>query len=798
MSIFNPGSISAAFTENRYRARYMQFPSFKFTVLDTETTGFVPKIHHIIEFASMRIENGELAEEYEELFYAEEVPPIVEVLTRIKTSSLKEKKMFADRCDRILAAIGPDTLIVGQNVGFDLGMLKGHGIDLTDRPWIDTSMLASLVFPELESYSLGYLSSVLNLDHHPVHRALGDVRATLELLGKCWERLQELPEELLAPVREIMQKSSPGYRMLFEALPPSIATSKPIWLDALRTKEADADYPITMKVDVSAPAAEHIALIEEPLDPAFLGQALQHALSSTHRYVIAVKNLEASMQRLPPLKDVQILYPPFLLMDEAAAKELLKQDIFTADEATLAAKLHWYKPRTRGEMPLHGGEEAVWSGKLCTTSESETYLMQLKKPAKVTLLDHRQLLMLAKNPPEGGEAFFTDLHVIIDDASMLEDTATKAFGTECSIDTLRAAAEGNELLTRFTDLLQIWIEKIRNNQDLRYLAPNDLESSESKGLRAQLEDLQTQQWSAQIQSHLRCIATLLDPQTLDSNIAYIEQRMNGSQFLHSAPESISTLLKEVLFTRFPTTLFVPGQSSGQMEELIPSSFKTALGTVEPPSSCRVEITCSAEPTLYDIISSPPEGKTIMLLPSKGAIEQVYVKYTEELEEQGVTLICQGVSGGQGRMQAEFIAATGKTIWLITPWTFEGIDLPANTADHLIIQALPFDHPSQPVLSRRAAKYQDSFNQYMMPRLRHRLFRLLRTFCRIRSQQGDVRIIDERLHSKAYGKALINYLKTFTPEGEGLTVGTPMSNAKPKSLPKKPVQKKKDDTQLPLF
>ena len=61
-----------------------------------------------------------------------------------------------------------------------------------------------LVFPEARSFSLSYLSRSLGLSHEPVHRALGDVNATLSLLGKCWDRLCELPEEQLAPARRFL------------------------------------------------------------------------------------------------------------------------------------------------------------------------------------------------------------------------------------------------------------------------------------------------------------------------------------------------------------------------------------------------------------------------------------------------------------------------------------------------------------------------------------------------------------------------------------------------------------------
>ena len=73
----------------------MKLPPLPLVVLDTETTGFVPKVHRIIEFASMRAEGGEVTEMYEQLFSIPgEVPPQVQVLTRIKPAELVGKPTF--------------------------------------------------------------------------------------------------------------------------------------------------------------------------------------------------------------------------------------------------------------------------------------------------------------------------------------------------------------------------------------------------------------------------------------------------------------------------------------------------------------------------------------------------------------------------------------------------------------------------------------------------------------------------------------------------------------------------------
>ncbi len=750
----------------------VRLPDIPLIVLDTETTGFVPREHDIIEFASVRCEKGEIVDTYEHLFFAEEIPPHVEVLTRIKTPDVRDAPRFDDKRKEVLSHLEGGGLLVGQNIPFDLGMLKGHGIDLTERPWIDTSMLASLVFPELESYSLGYLSEVLHLNHAPKHRALGDVRATLELLSKCWERLLEATPLMQEQMVELFERSSPGYRLLAHALPASKVKKEPAWLSALTAKAESQNIPRGQAL-LRAKKGE-IALQEEPIDPGFLASLIEESTKETStRTWFGVKNLDASVRRLSRgLASVRVISPPNHLLDTEAAKELFTLKELLSDEAILALKIAWYKPRTRNDLPLHGGEEAVWNGKVACTDSSPAYRDQFQDLPSVVLIDHRQLLHMLAEEDHPGHAALKGGHIVIDDASMLEDTATKAYGWTCVLDHLRAASQGIELLTRFTDILQLWIEKVRNTQDLRYIVASDLETSDAKGVRRQLEELKSiEGLTPQVIAQLTALTHILDPKEVDGRLAWIELRKDGGQTIQSVPEKIAPLLRTSLYERHPTTLLIPPGSSETLQEVIPNDMPSALS---PAQKGGLSVSFPKLPltSFFDA----PQGKTIILIAGRGTIENFYVRYAESLEERGVTLVCQGVSGGQGRMRAEFFAAKSPALWLMTPWMFEGVELPPDTADRLVVSALPFDYLSHPVLSRRAGRYRDSFLEYVFPRLLHRLFRICRTFARFQTQAGEVLLTDDRIHGKEYGKKVIEYMMDFSTK-----VGEEKSTTKPQAV-----------------
>lgn len=726
----------------------MKLPKIPFIVLDTETTGFVPRVHCVMEYACAVVKDGKLQQEYEQLFTLREkceIPQAVQVLTRIRPEDVASKPSFEQSLPAMQALLADDAIIVGQNVKFDIGMLKGEGWDLSDRPLIDTSMLASLLFPEIESYALGYMSSVLNLNHSPPHRALGDVRATLELLSKCWERLQELTPKQVTRLNEFAMRGPEGYRRLFGVLEGSGKTS-PRWLTA-RKKAGTLPKPVT----IALPEKGKVILAEEPLDPSFVQSILAGLTGNTW---LAVKNVEATARRFPKSHDFTVLYPPEFVLSEKAKETFLSQTEFAGDELTLAMKLELYPASVRTDVPLHGEEYAIFTGKLACTVDSPEYTKINDAAAHgPAILSHQHLLTsaLAAEP-----TLPQDLSLVIDDASMLEDTATQAFAWFCMLSSLRAAAQGNAALTKCADLIELWAERIRNEMDLRYLAPFDLESRESTELQRIIADILTTDIPPQVRLPLEHLLLILDPQNLAGRITWIEAMPDGSKIIKSVPEDIGSLMAKHVYANYPTTLLIPPASQDDLQPVLPDAIPTELKNVGSLPSSGLTIAMPVGVNL-EMIFMKPEGKTIVLVSSKRTIEDIFVKHAERLEAEGTTLICQGFNGGQGRMRAEFHRAASPAFLVMTPWTFESVELPENTVDRLILQTLPFDHPSHAVVGRRAGRYRDPFSDYSLPRLKHRLFRLIRTFRRHAKEGATVDILDDRLRTKPYGREVTAYL-----------------------------------------
>ena len=749
----------------------MNLPAFPFTVLDTETTGLIPRVHTVIEFASVRIENGKIVDEYTQLFSVEDpLPEVTTTLTRIHQHDLIGQPTFPDSQETVCAHIGTDTLIMGQNVSFDLAMLKGAGLDLGDHPWIDTSMLSSLVFPELDSYSLGYVSTLLGLHHEPVHRALGDVHATLELIERCWERLQEVPEDLMGIARNIGERSTEAYRIFFSSIPKSTKKKTPVWLKIPSTKvpayaETSAGRQIP-NTKLQKPDIGVVDLVEEPLQPGFL-QGVINGCSEDPDTIhwIAVKNIEHVVRTLHIPKHARILWPPFLLSDTNIAENFVHQESFTADETTLAIKLSWYEPRKRSDLPIHGNERFVWNGKTACTDTSLPYTEQFTDIPHTIIIDHRQLLAFLADPAHAAHnALNEKTHIIVDDASSLEETATKAYGWSLNLDDLRAAAIGDDTLTTFTDLLQLWIEKTRAMKDTCIITQQNLTTPDVHGLLEQLSHLIKKTLSPQLSSTLKNLQRFLEIGCLTQRIAWIECRQDGRQIIHSVPEFIDVILQRSLYEKFHATLLIPPGSAAHLREILhPQTASHTHPSASTPFSCTLSFSSPA--ALEHTLTNPTQGKTIILMPGKHAIERAFITHAEHLEKKGFTLFCQGFSGGQGRFQSEFAAINTPALLLITPWIFEGLELPPDCLDHLMITSLPFDSPLYPTIARRSLHYQNHFLDYSLPRLEQRLFRIIRTFCHFAKKESVITVTDERLESKKYGRSVKQYISSLFPSPE---------------------------------
>jgi DNA polymerase III epsilon subunit family exonuclease len=170
-----------------------------FIVLDLETTGASPQ-HGcgITEIGAIAVRGGEVLGEFSTFVNPQvPLPDYIINLTGITDEMLVDAPLISEVFPDFIKFIDrhEDIHLVAHNAPFDIGFLKAAATSLA-LEWpkyevIDTVKLARRVIDrsEILNYKLGTLSQFFDTQALPNHRALDDVKTTVEVLHRLIERL---------------------------------------------------------------------------------------------------------------------------------------------------------------------------------------------------------------------------------------------------------------------------------------------------------------------------------------------------------------------------------------------------------------------------------------------------------------------------------------------------------------------------------------------------------------------------------------------------------------------------------
>jgi DNA polymerase-3 subunit epsilon/ATP-dependent DNA helicase DinG len=151
------------------------------------------------------------------------------------------------------------------------------------------------------------------------------------------------------------------------------------------------------------------------------------------------------------------------------------------------------------------------------------------------------------------------------------------------------------------------------------------------------------------------------------------------------------------------------------------------------------------------------GRTMVLFTAYGQLRQTARAIEGALSDAGISTLAQGGNMSRQQLLAEFKQEGGRAVLLGTRSFWEGVDVPGEALQCVIIAKLPFDVPSDPVFAARSETFDNSFFEYSVPeavlRFRQGFGRLIRRG----SDEGVVAILDKRVLSKRYGSMFIDAL-----------------------------------------
>ncbi|HXS71776.1 MAG TPA: polyribonucleotide nucleotidyltransferase [Patescibacteria group bacterium] len=154
----------------------------EFAVIDVETTGTDAAMGDLLEVAVVKVRDGAISDRWSTLVNPGR-PIVGNQMHGLTDADVAGAPSPAEAVQQTLDHIG-DAIVVGHNVGFDLGFLEAAlpSAKLEPGRYIDTLVLARDGYPEIGQYKLDGLSAFFGIDLSQNHRALPDAEATAALL----------------------------------------------------------------------------------------------------------------------------------------------------------------------------------------------------------------------------------------------------------------------------------------------------------------------------------------------------------------------------------------------------------------------------------------------------------------------------------------------------------------------------------------------------------------------------------------------------------------------------------------
>lgn len=148
-------------------------------------------------------------------------------------------------------------------------------------------------------------------------------------------------------------------------------------------------------------------------------------------------------------------------------------------------------------------------------------------------------------------------------------------------------------------------------------------------------------------------------------------------------------------------------------------------------------------------------RTLVLFTAFAAIREVYTTLKIELEREKMNLLAQWVSGSKYKQIDFFKKHPENSILLWTDTFWEGVDIPWEDLQYLIIHKIPFSVPSDPIFQARSKLFQDSFSQYAIPKSILKLKQWFGRLIRTKNDTGIVVFLDDRIFKTKWGEQFLS-------------------------------------------
>lgn len=295
-------------------------------------------------------------------------------------------------------------------------------------------------------------------------------------------------------------------------------------------------------------------------------------------------------------------------------------------------------------------------------------------------------------------------------------------------------------------------------------------------LKAELQEL-----GRRIRDARAGIVTFLE-QSAEAHVYWIERTGKTAQFLtlNAAPIDIAPVLRRMIFRSDCCSILTSATLAVGQRDL--AYFRRRIGALEvDPLQLGSPFNFRTQMKLYLVRKMPDPrdagydkalahwiahfvgetaGRAFVLFTSYRGMQQLAEEMEPFFADNDMTLLVQGQGAPRGRLLEQF-KSTERSVLFGTDSFWMGVDVPGEALCNVIITRLPFAVPDHPLTEAKLELLQerggDPFREYSLPeailKLRQGVGRLIRT----KSDKGIVVILDNRIITKAYGRAFLQAL-----------------------------------------
>ncbi len=265
-------------------------------------------------------------------------------------------------------------------------------------------------------------------------------------------------------------------------------------------------------------------------------------------------------------------------------------------------------------------------------------------------------------------------------------------------------------------------------------------------------------------------------------VRWAERGYRQSVSLSSAPVDVGPLLDDVLWSKLGTVIL----TSATLTTGRPPSFsflRRRLGladadelAVGSPFDYREQARIRIHRGMPDPVREPrrfeealapaileavrtSKGGAFVLFTGYGAMKRTVEAVREPLQADGLEVLVQGEGLERPALIERFRTRDAVLFGVASFW--QGVDVPGDVLRHVVIARLPFEVPTHPLQRARADRVKqdggDPFRQLSLPVAAIRLKQGFGRLIRRRTDRGLVTILDPRIHTRAYGRFLLQSL-----------------------------------------